>query len=101
VKEPTKADLAAENARLREENAQMRDLLAAVSLAAGTVPVSNGNDYAAEWKRSTKVLAVIKNAAALRDWDGHLAWAAEEVRSLAAEPVGYEVYAETPAAVSA
>jgi hypothetical protein len=92
VKNPTKADLAAAVARLTQENAGLRDLLAAISLAAGTVPVSKDNDYPAEWKRSTKVLAVIKNAADLSDWDGYLAWAAEETRSLAAEPVGYEVY---------
>jgi hypothetical protein len=92
VKEPTKADLATAVAKLTEENAGLRDLLAAVSLAADTVPVARGAGYIDEWKRSTHVLSVIKHAAALSDWNGYLAWAAGEVRSLAAEPVGYEVH---------
>lgn len=99
-KNPTKADLAAEAARLAQENAQMRDLLAAVSLAAGTVPVSEDNDWAAEWKRSTRVLASIKSLSRLddghSDWKGYLAYAAGELRSLAAEPAGYEVYQPAP-----
>jgi hypothetical protein len=92
-KNPTKADLAAAVAKLTQENAQMRDLLAAISLAAGTVPISEGNDYAGEWKRSVKVLSAIKAAAALDDnWAGSAAWGAEYAREVAAEPVGYEVY---------
>jgi len=92
-KNPTKADLAAAVAKLTQENAQMRDLLAAISLAAGTVPVSKDNDYPAEWKRSTKVLSAIKTAASLDDnWAGSAAWGAEYTREIAAEPVGYEVY---------
>lgn len=92
MKEPTKADLAAAVTKLTQENAGMRELLAAISLAAD-VPVSKGGGYADEWKRSTRVLAVIKHAADIDgSWDGYLAWAAGEVRSLAAEPAGYEVY---------
>lgn len=96
MKEPTKADLAAAVAKLTQENAQLRDLLAAISLAAGTVPVSKGNDYLGEWKRSTKVLANIKVLSRLgdghSDWDGYLAYAAGELQAIAAEPAGYEVY---------
>ncbi|HTJ69233.1 MAG TPA: hypothetical protein VL551_16975 [Actinospica sp.] len=92
-KNPTKADLAAAVAKLTQESAQMRDLLAAISLAAGTVPISAGNDYLAEWKRSTKVLSTIKAVAVLDDdWAGSAAWGARYAREVAAEPVGYEVY---------
>jgi hypothetical protein len=91
MKEPTRADLAAAVARLTGENAALRDLLAAVSLAAGTVPVARHDD-AAEWRRSCRVLANIKGLARLDDWAGYLAYAAEEMRAVAAEPVGYEVY---------
>jgi hypothetical protein len=99
VKEPTKADLAAAVTKLTEENAGLRDLLAAVSLAADTVPVSKGSDYLAEWKRSTRVLASVKVMSHLDgDWAGELAYAAGHLREVAAEPVGYEVYVETVAA---
>jgi hypothetical protein len=103
MKEPTRADLAAAVARLTGENAALRDLLAAVSLAAGTVPVAKHDD-AAEWRRSCRVLANIKGLARLDDWAGYLAYAAGEMRAVAAEPVGYEVYVrpedDEPAEVS-
>lgn len=92
MKPPTKADLAAAVTRLTQENAQMRDLLAAIRLAADTVPVSKDNDSIAEWRRSTRVLSNIKGLAKPGDWGGYLAYAAEELRAIAAEPVGYEVY---------
>lgn len=92
MKEPTKADLAAAVAKLTEENKGMRDLLAAISLAAGTVPVSQHNDYLGEWKRSTKVLANIKTASHLDDWAGRFAYWSAELRAVAAELPGYEVY---------
>jgi len=94
MKEPTKADLAAAVATLIQENAQLRDLLAAVSLAADTVPVANNPSFIDEWKRSTKVLSAIKILCRLDEYpgSGHLAYAAEELRLIAAEPVGYEVY---------
>jgi hypothetical protein len=99
---PTKADLAAAVAKLTEENAGLRELLAAVSLAADTVPVSKDSNLSAEWQRSTRVLANIKGLSDLSDWPGYLAWAAGELRSIAAEPPGYEAYeasAEQPAAL--
>jgi hypothetical protein len=98
MKEPTKADLAAAVATLTAENAGLRDLLAAVSLAADTVPVANNPSFIDEWKRSTKVLSAIKILCRLDEYpgSGHLAYAAEELRAVAAEPVGYEVYTEPP-----
>jgi len=88
-----KKELEAEVARLAEENKGMRELLAAISAVAGTVPIAK-DDNAAEWRRSVHVLANISYLAKVDDgWDGFLAYAAGELRAVAAAPVGYEVYA--------
>lgn len=87
----TKKELEAENERLAEENKGMRELLAAISAVADTVPIAKGDD-AAEWRRSVRVLANISGLAKVDDWGGYLAYAAGELRAIAAEPVGYEVF---------
>ena len=93
--EPTKADLKAAVATLTEENAGLRELLAAASECAGTVPVAASGGEHAEWRRSTTVLSKIKVLCALDGgWKGEAAYGARVLRESSAEPVGYEVYAE-------
>lgn len=90
-----KQELEAENRRLTDENGALRELLGAVSVIAGTVPVAKDGGWLPEWKRSTRVLANIKHLSRLPGgWDGEIAYATEELRAIAAEPVGYEVYVE-------
>lgn len=105
----TKDQLATENRRLREENKGLRDLLAAVSLAAGTVPTADGAEP--EWKELRRAVHVLSGIKVAADPGGSWAWghatgeAAKFLRERAAEPVGYEVYEpaqdETPASVTA
>jgi hypothetical protein len=95
VKEPTKADLAAAVAKLTEENAGLRDLLAAVRECARAVPQAVYDHQWEQLRRATNVLIAISVVA---DAEGTWAWSwasgqgAAHLRERAAEPLGYEVY---------
>jgi len=98
MKEPTKADLAAAVAKLTEENAGMRDLLAAVSECARTVPLAAaGEPSYKERSRATSVLtriSVVTDPGSTWEWSWGSGQGAAHLRELAAEPPGYEVYVE-------
>lgn len=93
----TTGKLAAENARLREENHALRGLLAAVSELARSVPQAVYDDRGEELKRAARTLITLDT---VTDPAGTWApaWvtgdAAEYLRARAAEPAGYEVFAE-------
>lgn len=97
TREPTKAGLAAAVAKLTEENAGLRDLLAAVSECARSVPQATYDDARKELRRATHMLVDIS---VVTGPDGSWTWgwatgdAAAFLRKSAAEPLGYEPYAE-------
>lgn len=106
MKEPTKADLATAVARLTEENAGLRELLAAVSAYAELPrPASHDNrTYGYELERRADAIAIWANgdredmapdvyALVIQDRAKHL-------REEAARPVRYEVRAEPAQAES-
>ena len=92
AKQPTKAELTADVARLEAQVAEHRDLLAAIHTAAAAVPIgaAGTQDYL-ELRRAKGVLRVIKLASA--DPDDIRYWP-KVVLERAAEPLGYEPYKE-------
>lgn len=95
MQEPTKADLAAAVATLTEENAGLRDMLAAVSECARSVPLAVYDQQHEELRRAKDVLTELSG---VTDPCGTWAWSwgsgqgAAYLREHAAEPVGYQVY---------
>lgn len=102
MKEPTKADLAAAVAKLTEENAGLRDLLAAVSDVARTAPIAAVGEP--DYKRDSRMSSILSAVGVVTDPKSTWTWswgvvstdsgAAAFLRRLAAEPPGYEVYVE-------
>lgn len=94
MKEPTKADLATAVAKLTEENAGLRELLAAVSEYARSVPLAVG-DQRQELRRATETLihiGVITDPCGAWVWGWGGGQGAARLREHAAKPVDYEVY---------
>jgi len=99
---------------LEAENAALRDLLAAVSECARSVPQAAINEP--PWKEHSRAKSVLITLGVITDPDGTWTWSwgsgqgAAHLRERATEPVGYEVYQpaddaepaqdETPAAVA-
>lgn len=99
---PTKADLAAAVKALTEENAGLRDLLAAVHEAAEAAP------FAKHWQDSDKArdrtrsmlgaISVLTDPAGTWTWGWANGRTAAGLRKYAAEPLEYEPDAEPAAA---
>lgn len=93
--EPTKAGLQAENARLAEENRQLRDLLAAVRETVSAVPRAvfgeeNRTGELDRWRELGTRIRVLTDATEF-DKPYGLPVCARQLRGYAAEPVTYRV----------
>ena len=89
---PTKADLQSAVARLAAENAELRDLIAAVHAAADCTPQAVSDDRDAERRREHEMLIRISALTGPDTTSAHLDINARQLRGYAATPVGYRVY---------